>query len=82
MNISVDKNRTPLGEVLFKLPEWRRNKIKAKLVKLGLSQGKWRGIYERVDAHLLPNFVRAVIMEELPETAELFEKPLQTEEPS
>lgn len=77
MNISVDKNRTPLGNVLFDLPEWRRNKIKSKLVELGLSEGKWRGIHERVEAHLLPAFVRNVIVEELPETENLFEHPLK-----
>jgi len=75
MNISVDKKRTPLGEVLFKLPDWRRTHIKGKLLEKGLTEGKWRGIYERVEAHMLPDFVREVILEELPEAEKLFKVP-------
>ncbi|CAG4992321.1 hypothetical protein DYBT9275_00939 [Dyadobacter sp. CECT 9275] len=75
MNIVSNKNRTPLGEVLFAQSEWRRMKIKADLLALGLSEGRWRGIHERVEAHLLPAYVRDVIVKELPQTAPLFEHP-------
>lgn len=75
MNVSKNKKRTPLGEVIFKLPDWQKNKIKDRLTELGLSEGKWRGIHERVEAHLLPTFVRDVIIEELPQTKDLFEHP-------
>lgn len=75
MRISTEKTRTPLGDVLFNVPDWQRNKIKGRLLKLGLSEGRWRGIHERVDAHLLPTFVRDVIVEELPNTEHLFKHP-------
>jgi len=72
MNISVDKKRTPLGEMLFKLPDYRRTNIKGRLLERGLTEGKWRGIYERMEAKMLPDFVREVILEELPEAEKLF----------
>lgn len=75
MNNSGEKNRTALGEVLFTQEKWKRLKIKSRLIKLGYTQGQWRAIYERTDAWLLPAFVRDVIVEELPETAELFNNP-------
>ena len=72
MNNSGDKNRTALGEVLFMQEKWKRLKIKSRLLDLGYTQGQWRAIYERADARLLPAFVRDVIVEEIPETEELF----------
>lgn len=72
MNISVDKKRTPLGDMLFKLPNFRRTHIKGRLLERGLTEGKWRGIYERVEAKMIPDYVRTVILEELPEAEKLF----------
>jgi hypothetical protein len=53
MNISSKKCRTQLGEILFLLPEWNRVKIKRRLNELGLSEGRWRSIYERTEAYKL-----------------------------
>jgi hypothetical protein len=75
MRISIEKSRTPLGEVLFKLPEWHRIKIKNRLIALGITEGGYRTIHERTSAYLLPTFVRDVIIEELPETELLFRHP-------
>lgn len=82
MRISADKTRTPLGEVLFKLPEWKRIKIKNRLMVLGITEGGYRTIHERTSAYLLPTFVRDVIIEELPDTEELFKHPGLKPEPA
>lgn len=80
-NVSADKIRTPLGKVLFfEIDPWHKDKIRKRLKDLGLTDGKWRTIYERTEAHLLPAFVKDVIVEELPQTAQLFEHPEMLEE--
>ena len=75
MSISVEKNKTALGEVLLAKEKWQRIKIKSRLLNSGLTEGKWRGLQYRVEAHLLPAFVRDIIIEELPETQDLFKTP-------
>lgn len=75
MNIANKKKRTPLGETLYAKEEWQRIKIKTRLLSLGFSEGNWRGMIERIDAHRLPTFVRDVIVDELPDTAVLFNHP-------
>lgn len=75
MNISPTKKRTPLGKVLFNLPAYERERIKVKLLEAGLTEGGWRSIYERTDGHLLPVFVRDVIVRELPDSESLFRHP-------
>lgn len=75
MKVDNVKNKTPLGDVLSKLEEWQRLKIKASLFKLGFTEGKWRGLIERVEAYNLPGYVRDVVVKELPETTELFNHP-------
>ena len=75
MRISTQKSRTPLGKVLFTIPEWHRKKIKGRLVKLGVTEGGYRTIHERTPAHLLPSFIQDVIVDELPNTAEVFTHP-------
>lgn len=75
MNISSDKPRTPLGVALFQLPDWHRAKIKKRLTGVGLSEGRWRTIYERTEAYLLPAFVQEIIKEEMPEAVHFFELP-------
>lgn len=79
MNISRTKKRTPLGEVLFKLPAYERDRIRMKLTEAGLTEGGWRSIYERTDAHLLPVFVHDIIVRELPTTEKFFKHPKLSE---
>lgn len=75
MNISRTKKRTPLGVELFKLPAYERDRIRTKLTEVGLTEGGWRSIYERTDAHLLPVFVRDIIVKEMPAAEKFFKHP-------
>jgi hypothetical protein len=75
MNIDNTKERPPLGRALANLDEWKRLKIKKRLRDLGITQGQWKGYLIYAEAYKLPAFVRDVIVEELPDTAELFSHP-------
>ncbi|WP_254562179.1 hypothetical protein [Dyadobacter diqingensis] len=75
MNIDSTKERKPLGKVLIALEEWQRLRLRLKLRALGVSQGQWKGLLTYAEAHKLPKFIRDAIVEELPDTADLFENP-------
>lgn len=75
MNIDRTKNRQPLGRALMAQEEWKRLKIRARLRDLNVTQGKWKGLLTYAEAHNLPTFIRDVIVEEIPETADLFNHP-------
>ena len=75
MNIDRTKEREPLGLKLANLEDWNRTKIRKRLSLLGVTQGKWKRILTTAKAYDLPPYIRDVIVEELPETADLFNHP-------
>ena len=79
MNLHQSKARRPRGQFLVGQEHWRRNKIRAELQELGLTQGQWKAILTNAEAHKLPTYVRDVIVTELPAAAKFFKHPKLTE---
>jgi hypothetical protein len=75
MNVDRDKERQPLGQALIKLDNVDRLVLRRKLLRIGLTQAKWKHILTNAVAYELPSFVRDAIVKEVPTTAELFEHP-------
>lgn len=79
MNIKTNKDREPLGEILINIEDWHRQKIRKRLNRLEVTQGKWKRILTTAEAYKLPVFIRDVIVEELPNTSHLFKHPKSEE---
>jgi hypothetical protein len=80
MNVDREKERQPLGQALIELDHVDRMVLRRKLIRIGLTQAKWKHILTNAVAYELPSFVRDAIVESVPSTAELFEHPnLKTE---
>lgn len=79
MRIELSKEREELGKVLINMHHLDRANLKRKLTQLGVTQGEWQGYLTYAKAYDLPSFVRDVIVAELPETENLFVRPLKGE---
>lgn len=81
MNIDRDLPRKPLGKALMKLDNLDRQVLRRKLLRMGLTQGKWKYLLTEAVAHKQPGFVQDAIIEDVPSTKELFKPPGLKPEP-
>ena len=75
MNIDRNKPREPLGQALILLDGLELMRIRRRVLRTGATKSVWRRILTTAKAYTLPTHVRDVLVEELPETAELFNHP-------
>ncbi|MCF0071311.1 hypothetical protein LZD49_12590 [Dyadobacter sp. CY261] len=75
MKPDTNIKREALGAALAALPTWRRSKIKSELKDAGFTENQWKRLLSSAEAHKVPAFVRDIIVNELPDTAHLFNHP-------